>query len=307
MKKLFTFLIVTCLAYTLSGQNPGQHLVSGDPDLVGVSGYLSSSQLIDAGSDNFFWIGSTYRKNVTHPLLTEVYSDFDNICFIRYDDQGAYMSASYIRGTYNITDAFSFRGGLTVVASSSADVTAGGRTVPINNASKQEIIASYDDNCELLEIKGVWDLDQYQYPYSEAMMDKRDGSVYLAGKGNQPFNLNGEGVIGEELDDYLYVLKYDRNLELAGVFTAGFATDTGEYGYIPNLAIAPDAFGNVMILGSYSQTGPSFLKQAPFLQITPLACSPSNWTTNFRRYGCRGEPWVATGITMKSKHLRGWP
>jgi hypothetical protein len=173
--KRFLLLMAAAVIYTaLNGQAVAfnQHLVTVNHDLVGLSGYPYTPLLIEAGPDHFYWIGAAYYRTVSHPMLTEVYSDFANIYFIRYDDTGTPLCANYVRGPYDIINAFSYRGGLTVVGSMSEDVESEGNVVPINNANKGEFIASYDEQCKLKKIIPVWDLDAYQYPYSVAAMDQ---------------------------------------------------------------------------------------------------------------------------------------
>ena len=253
--KRFILLLTAAAVYTaLNGQAVAfnQHLVTGNHDLIGLSGYPNKPQLIEAGPDNFYWIEATSYNIVSHPMLTEVYNDFANVYFIKYDETGTPLSANYIRGSSSVINAFSYRGGLTVVAGMNENVESEGNEVPINNASYGEFIASYDADCNLKKIIPVWDLDQYQYPYSMVAMDKRNGAIYLAGDAGVPFNLAGYGLIGEDWNQYLYVLRFDRDLVLTGVYVTGFDTSTGEYGDITNLAITPDLSGNVVIHGSYN-------------------------------------------------------
>ncbi len=83
------------------------------------------------------------------------------------------------------------------------------------------------------------------------MMDTETGDLYLAGVSYQPFNLLGHGMIGKGMSDYLYVLKYDRNLVLTGVFTAGFDEENSDYGYYEDLRITPGGKGSVIITGTW--------------------------------------------------------
>jgi hypothetical protein len=261
MKRVFTLWIATALATAVTGQQPvsGPQLVTGNTDLIGLNGYPYSPLLIEAGPDNFYWMGAAYRRIVNHPLLSDVVSDFSNIYFIKYDDDGEALCANYIRGAYDIIDAFSYKGGITIVASTYEDVVADGNMIPINSASDQEFLASYDAKCNFQKIVPVWDLDQYQYPNSVPVMDKRDGTIYLAGAASVPFRLAGYGLIGEEWSDYLYVLKFDRDLGLAGVYVTGFDTGAGQYGSFRNLSVTPDVYGNVVVQGGYqSDQSPVF-------------------------------------------------
>ena len=250
-------MIAVAFTATASGQQSGQHLVTGYSDFVGLDGNVYTPLLVEAGPDHLYWLGGTYYRNVQLPLGTRLDNYFHRIYFIKYDKLGEALHEKYLTGANDIIDAFSFNGGLTIVASATEEVTAqDGKNVPIFNASKQEFIASYDTDGNLQEIEGIWNLDQFQNPNSEVMMDKRDGTIYLAGSGNQPFNLAGNELIGEDWNDYLYVLKFDRDLKLPKIYTIGFDSSTGENGYISNLTITPDVNGNVVIHGSYESDQP---------------------------------------------------
>jgi hypothetical protein len=251
MKK-FLFLLLTlvsCLG--VIGQNPG--LVTGNSDVIGLTGFPTSPMLIQSGPANFYWLGGSYQgTSVDHPLLSnKVFSDFSNIYFIRYDNLGNPLASAVISGTSSIPYAFSPDGGLTVVGNASANVEANGNIIPIDNASQLEFIAKFNDLCQFERMVSIWDLDPSQYPGSRAMMDPVTGDLYLTGVSYQPYNLRGYGIIGKDLGDYLYVLKYDRNLALTGLFTAGFDELDTEYGYYSNLRITPGGKGSVMITGTW--------------------------------------------------------
>ncbi len=206
---------------------------------------------VQSGPENFYWIGGSYQgTSVDHPLLSnKVISDFSNIYFIRYDKLGNPLSSAVISGTSFIRSAFSMDGGMTLVASASTDVMANGNPIPINAASQLEFIAKYNDLCQFERIVSIWDLEPSQYPNSRATMDQETGDLYLTGVSYQPLNLLGFGLIGKEWGDYLYVLRYDRNLALTGVFTAGFDELNTEYGYYSNLRVTPGGKGSVIING----------------------------------------------------------
>ncbi|MFO7671655.1 MAG: T9SS type A sorting domain-containing protein [Bacteroidales bacterium] len=249
MKKFFTpFLtLISCLC--VIGQNPG--LVTGNSDVIGLTGFPASPLLIQSGPANFYWLGGSYQgTSVDHPLLSnKVFSDYSNIYFIRYDNLGNPLASAVISGTSNIPYAFSPDGGLTVVGNAITNVEANGNILPINGASQLEFIAKFNDLCQFERMVSIWDLEPSQFPSSRAMMDPVTGDLYLTGVSYQPYNLMGYGIIGKDLGDYLYVLKYDRNLALTGVFTAGFDEVDTEYGYYSNLRITPGGKGSVMITG----------------------------------------------------------
>ena len=116
------------MAITVAGQEP----FIGSTDAVGLSGWPREPQLVEAEDQSFFWIsGSGQGDEVNHALLGEVYSDFYNLFFIKYDQEGNAQKSNYIRGAYGALNASSFKGGLTVMASAAQDVEASGQTIPI--------------------------------------------------------------------------------------------------------------------------------------------------------------------------------
>jgi hypothetical protein len=247
MKNLFTFLLAVAMVSAASGQ----HLVTGKTDVIGMNGWPTSPLLIESEPGSFYWISGSNLSTVDHPLLGEVYNDFRNIFFIKYDEDGNPTYANFIRGSYNANEAFSYQGGITVVGTAYADVEANGNIVPIGNANILEFIAKYNDRCQFEKIISIWDLPASQYPYSQAKMDKRDGSIYVAGTFYAPLQVAGSELIGKEWGDYLYVLKFSRDLELLGIYTTGFDTSTGQSGFYSNIAITPDAAGNLLVTGYY--------------------------------------------------------
>jgi len=252
MKRQSITLILILISFlAVSGQNPG--LVTANSDLIDLSGFPTAPLLVQSGPENFYWIGGAFQgTTVNHPLLSDkLVSDFSNIYFIRYDKMGNPLTSAAISGTNIIPSAFSMEGGLTLVGSASEDVIANGNPIPINAANRLEFIAKYNDLCQFERIVPVWNLDPSQYPNSRAMMDPESGDLYLAGVSYQPYNLLGHGILGKEYGDYMYVLRYDRNLVLTGVFTAGFDELDTEYGYYENLRITPAMNGTVIISGTW--------------------------------------------------------
>lgn len=252
-KKIFTLLFALLSYSALFGQNPG--LVTSSSDVIGFSNYPASPLMIQSGPANFYWISTTSQGTAQdHPKLNKMDAQFANLFFIRYDELGTSTAANYLSGTSSIyaSGAFSFRGGLTLVGSSYADVVANGNTLPINNASYMEFLASYNDLGQFERIVPVWDLEQYQYPNSRAMMDKYTGDLFLVGTASVPFNLLNHGILGLDEENYLYVLRYDRSLALTGVFTAGFANipdSYANYQYYP--AMITDGRGGIVISGTW--------------------------------------------------------
>ncbi len=254
MKHFFTLIFVVAFATTSSGQIPatGPQLVTGNSDVIGMSGYPSTHQLVQSGPNSFYWIGgSSVATIVNHPMLGEVIDDLANLYFIKYDENGNALSSNYIRGTSSAIGAFSYNGGLTIVGSASGEVEANGNILPINAANRMEFLATYNDQSQFMKMVPVWDLAPAQYPYSNAYMDQRTGDIYLSGVSRQSFNVAGYGEIGLDLQDYLYVIKYNRNLEFQGVFVASFDLN-GEYGrFNNNITLVPDGQGNVVVAGTW--------------------------------------------------------
>jgi len=242
------------LGFTLSvsGQQPTTgHLVTGNSDVIGLTGWPYFCQMIEAGPNNFYWIGGTYNTSVDHPLLDGVNGDFTHIYFIRYDENGDHQYANYLRGSYAPINAFSMDGGITVAGSAYDNVeTNTGVVIPINEGYEIEFLAKYNEKCQFENIVSIWYPAPSQSVNSIVQMDKSTGDLYVAGTSNHPLSVAGHGEIGTDLPDYLYVLRYDRNLALTGVFTAGMEL-VGEYGYYQNITAIPDQKGNVVITGIY--------------------------------------------------------
>jgi len=250
MKKYITIILTLSLTPWLP--LAGQGLVTGNADVVGLTGYPYYSQFIESGPESFFWLSGSYLSSVDHPMLGEVNNDFLFTYFIKYDKEGNPLYSNYIQGTCYPIGAFSYNGGLTIMAQAYADVTTNtGAVVPLNLASETEFLARYDERGQFLKIAPIWDLGGNQNVNSTVQMDKGNGSVFVSGISNEPLNVFGHGVIGSDLGHFLYVLKFDSNLNLAEVFTAGMETG-GEYGYYQNYPVLiPDHRGGVIVTGTW--------------------------------------------------------
>ncbi len=231
----------------------GQHLVTANADVVGVSDYPDASYLVEADAESFFWISGTSYDAVTHPLLAGVYSDFQTIYFIKYDKAGVPLKANYIIGPSLAQKAFSHRGGITIMARSEQDVDANGNLIPLAGAGNLEFMAKYGPWCQLEQIVSVWNLAQGQYAYSDACMDPADGSVYLYGIAHAPMDLIGYGTTGKDVSrDYFYVIKYSSDLQFQWVYQAGFdMAASGTSPYFNKVNVFPGNNGRVLITGSY--------------------------------------------------------
>jgi len=246
MKRILFLL----LAIITAGSISGQQLVTGNSDFIGLSSWAYTPLLVEAGPSGFYWVSGSYYSTVTHPSLGEVYSDFENIFFIKYDEAGEPIFSNYIRGVSYANKAFSFSGGFTVMATASNDVEASGHVLPLNGANRQEIIANYDPTCKYQNIISIWNLLQGQYVYSNAEMDKTDGSVYIYGTDSEAMEVAGYGMIGQEWSDhYIYIMKYNRDLQIEWVYTAGFEASE-VWGSYEKLKVIPDGVGGVVVTGA---------------------------------------------------------
>ena len=249
IKKTFTLLLAFLSVLSLFGQTPG--LVTKKSDIIDLTSYPYTPLLVESGPEAFFWIGSSYEgTSVSHEMLPDVTNDHSNIYFIKYDKDMSPLGSAFIRGSHSTPEVFAFEGGLTVVSDASKDIEANGNVLSLNSANYIEYIVKYNDLCQFERMVSIWDLEPSQYPYSKSMMDRNTGMLFVVGKANQPFNLRNHGIIGKDMDEYFYVLSYDQNLSLTGVFTAGMEVG-GEYGNYKNLEIFPDGIGGVIITGSW--------------------------------------------------------
>ena len=250
IKRILLYAIALMIMGVPAGQS--QSLVTGTTDFIGLSGNPTSPHLVEAGPASFYWISGSNYSTVTHPKLPQVYNDFANLFFLKYDKNGNVLGSNYIRGSSFVCEAVSSNGGLTMMARANNDVDASGTPLTLNGAFNMEFIAKYDPTGKFEKIANVWNLGASQSMYSLAKGDKRDGSMYIFGTGNGPTDVMNYGIIGEvQSRDYLYVLKYSPDLQLEWVYTAGFDTTVSVNGYYNNLKVSPDKDGNVVITGSY--------------------------------------------------------
>ncbi|MCP4313211.1 MAG: T9SS type A sorting domain-containing protein [Bacteroidetes bacterium] len=254
MKKIFALFFALLPFAWVSGQNIGG-LVTTSSDMIGYSNYPDAPLLIQSGPEEFYWMSTSGAGTlVDHPELSDLIDVYANLYFIKYDDEGTSLGSGYIQSTSSLwaSAAFAYNGGLIVLGNSSGDVTANGNTLTLKSASQMEFLAHYNDLNQFQKIVPVWDLDPFLYPYSKSIMDEESGDIFLVGKASVPFKLNNQEIIGKEWDNYLYVLRYDRNLELTGVFTAGFEEIVENYvDYHYDFALVPTGKGGVIVSGTW--------------------------------------------------------
>jgi co-chaperonin GroES (HSP10) len=232
----------------------GQQLVPGSFDHVDLSSYPSEPQLVEADAQSLYWIsGANVGTSVNHVLLPEVYSDFSNLFFIKYDREGIAQKSNYIRGVSYAKNAFSFQGGLALGIHSNGTVEVSGNSIPLGEADETEILVTYDADCNLQKYRKIWDLTYSQYVNSEFAMDPVDGSVYVYDIALEPMELMDHGTLGKDFPGaYFYVIKYNRNLELEWVYEAGFDQDaSGNSPSYQKINVHPGREGAVLITGSY--------------------------------------------------------
>ena len=253
MKHFLLYITALMLTGPLAGQSAGQNLVTGPTDFIGFSNYPSSPYLVEAGPESFYWISGSYFSDVFHPKLNGIVNDFANLFFLKYNENGEVVSSNFIRGTDYTLEALSSNGGLTLAGRAFTDLDASGTILNLNGAYNMEFIAKYDRNSEFVKLAKVWNLGLSQSMYSQAKGDKRDGSMYIFGMGYSPAEVQGYGIIGElQTPSYLYVIKYDPDLQLEWVYTAGFDAAVTQDGSFYNLKVTPDIQGNAVITGSYA-------------------------------------------------------
>jgi len=288
-------LLVLCLL-PLTLALGAQELVTGSTDVVGHSGYPTEPQLVEADQESFYWISGSNYSSVNHPLLTEVYNDYSNIFFIKYDAEGNPKSSNYIRGTYYARNAFSFKGGLSLLAKSDQDVDASGQLLPIGNSYEQEFLATYDPDCKLIKAVSIWNLGSSDFIYSDAKMDPEDGSIYVYGISSDPKELVGFGTLGQDVSErYFYVIKYNRDLELQWVHTAGFdMTASGISASFSNMDVHPGKDGGVLVTGLYHEDSsplihgrslPPYADSYGMFAVMLDAAGNSQWVQDGRQNG----------------------
>ncbi len=256
MKQLILFVVATLLSVSITGQQSGQELSVGNSDRIVTESWPNDAFLVESGPQSFFWISGSNYTNINHPMLNDVYSDFANIYFIQYDQAGDPISSNFLRGTSWATDAFSFEGGLKILASGSDNITSEADELLLGTADWLEFLASYDNTCKLERLVKIWNLQPSQYPNSYAAMDKSDGSVYVYGIYHDPLEVVDHGMIGEQWSsEYVYVIKYNRDLQLEWVNTSGFRPDLTEVGNFIQVMVHPATRGGLFISGSFEAMG----------------------------------------------------
>lgn len=256
MKQFIFFAVATMLVFTVNGQQQAQQLSVGNSDRIVTESIPYDAFLVESGQQSFFWISGSSFTNINHPMLIDVQSDFANVFFIKYNEAGDPVSSNYLRGTAWATDGFSYEGGLKILASASNDVSSEGDVLPIGPTDWMEFIASYDNTCKLNGLVKIWNLQPSQYPNSEAVMDKTDGSLYVYGIYQSPLELLDYGMIGEQwIDEYVYVIKYNKDLQFEWVATSGFGPGFTEVGNFLDVLVHPTAGRGIFISGSFDAMG----------------------------------------------------
>lgn len=258
MKKNLLLITFLLLAAGLSAQS----LVSGSIDVVNYS-YESpqNAYLIEAEGNNFFRISGTYSDFTDHPLLSGITNDFQSLYFIKYNDEGMPLKSHVIYGTSYPEYAASFKGGLTVMARASNQIQTDGQIITPAGESQTEFLASYDADCNLMKLVEVWALTSNQWASSEAIMDPKDGSIYLYGGANQPLDLRNFGTLGKDVttpNNYFYVIKYNGDLDLQWVYQSGYDPElSGTSPYMSSMRLFPGSNGSVLLSGVYgTETSP---------------------------------------------------
>jgi len=252
MKKDLLFAVLLMLASTVAAQQ----LVLGTHDVVRLDEYPQDAYLIEADASSFFRVSGAFSSNSDHPLLgAALDSDYRSIYFIKYDNEGLPLKSNFVRGTNNVVYAGSFNGGFTLMANSNNEVDANGTVFPVAVNSAVEYIANYDSDCQLVKIIDIWALTSNQYVNSNAIMDPRDGSVYVYGEANQAVELRDFGILAKDLDSpnsYAYLIKYNQNLDLQWVYEFGFdMTQSGTSPYFDKIQVFPGIDGAALITGTY--------------------------------------------------------
>jgi hypothetical protein len=311
MKRFLLNLMLVLLA----GHMAGQHLVVGNSDFIGHTAVPNHAFLLEGGPGELYWISGSYYESVAHPLLKEVYSDYECLYFIKYTADGEAVVANQIYGTSVATNAFSYGGALILVAGSFNDVDASGNVLPINQSERLEFIARYDAKGSLEKIISIWNTPALVYPYSSAAMDAGDGSIYIYGHNDTaPLEVNGYGPIGEKWPgEYFYVLKYNRDLEVQWAYTAGFEPEAQGFGYFTNLMVYPDDRGNMVVTGSYesglsqlqfgTETLPSYADGLGLFAVRLNGEGDPEWVQGGTNKGYGYQTYIHDGFAMENGDL----
>ncbi len=252
MKKVLVFTVLLMLAGTMAGQQ----LILGTHDVVRLNEYPQDAYLVEADASSFFRVSGGNSTSSDHPLLGAALDpDYTSVYFIKYDSEGLPLKSNFVRGTSNAVYAGSFNSGLTLMSTAYEQVDANGTVFNPAVNSNLEFIANYDPDCQQERVINIWALTSNQYANSEAIMDPEDGSVYVYGKGSQPMELIGFGTLAKDLDtpnSYIYLIKYNRNLDLQWVYQIGFdPMQSGTSPYYDRIQVHPGINGSALITGTY--------------------------------------------------------
>ncbi len=254
--------LLVAILMLIAGNVAAQQLVLGTHDVVRLGEYPQDAYLIEADATSFYRVSGGNSTSSDHPLLTEALNpDFMSIYFIKYDHDGVPQKSNFIRGTSDVVYAGSFNSGFTVISNANQEVDANGTIFAIPPFSEVEFIANYDHECQLERIINIWALTDSQYVNSDAIMDPYDGSVYVYGKASEPLELRDFGTLAKDLDSpdsYLYLIKYNHNLDLQWVYQVGFdMVQSGTSPYFDRIQVYPGRDGAVLITGVYgSESSP---------------------------------------------------
>jgi len=250
MKRVFYASLLVLIPLAMHAQE----LKNGGDDRIGTDGSLQGHFLLENGNEGFFRIGASYNASLDHPLLKDITNDFEFTYFIKYDKEGNPMEWNGLRGSGSFSYTHTFRGDFTFAGYAYNDVVSEEQSIPLGGAYGFEFLAQYNPASALEKLIPIWNTPASTYSsFSHSVMDPVSGDFFLAGTGYNPMELQQHGVIGEEWERYLYVVRYNHQLELTGVFTAGFSDPVdNEWGNFNNdLILTPDGRGGVMVCGSY--------------------------------------------------------
>jgi len=225
-----------------------QGLITTSSDVVGQDFSVVSPMMIQAAADQFYWIGGcSSGDNLDHPTLNNN-SDFDNLLIARYEKGGKIIYNKLISGSREIRGAYSLNGDLCILGRYATEVFADGLSLPATQAPREEFLIKYADGGLAENLVAIWENGANAYPTSSLAMDSRSGDFYVYGRTSMDFVVKNFGIIGEEWENYIYVIHYDHDLNFLGVRTFGFTAE-GEYGSYRMPLLNVDVRGDLYLTG----------------------------------------------------------
>ncbi len=258
MKRLSLITVLTLLFIPLFCQVDELSLSSYDR--ISFSNYPGSPMLLEAGPEAFYLLSSSWNSTVYHPELNRRFGVDDQVSILmKYGQDGIVQGSNVIFGGSDPL-AWVYEGRLTVFGSSFESIIVDDEVLNLESGVKTEYLASFNEDMSIRHLISIWDMLPDETVNSKAVQDPVDGSIYVYGFSAIPLELRGFGNPGKDwANGFIYVIKYDVDLDYEWVYLAGFEGETTSSTWFRHLDLYPNG-GRGCIL-----SGLLFDSEAPLL------------------------------------------